>query len=450
MLFLNMYVRILRVKNENKPGVLAKVLSIVGENNGYIGEIRTLHYGNRYVIRDIEVMCKDEGEFKNIQSALSKLSDVEVLAVRDDVLELHVGGKLEVKTKVVADNVGILRRIYTPGVANVAKLIRENPELVDEYTWRSKTVGIFTNGTRVLGLGDIGVIASLPVMEGKAALLNQLVGLYGIPVLVNDKTVDGFVETVIKVSEGFGAIHLEDIRTPDCFEIEERLINSLEKPVMHDDQHGTAVVTLAAAINACGLAHLNINRIQFGQIGLGASGMAISRLIMEYTNRPVLGYDIKEEAVERFKRYGGTPADMEEIFRKCDFVISATAVPELIKPEYIRKGQIIFALSNPVPEIDPELAMKSGAIFASDGKVINNILAYPGIFKGALKVRAKRIIPEMLVVAAETIARCAPQGDLLPNPLNKEVHRKVAFEVGMEAMRRGVARRELDEEIKGV
>lgn len=448
MLFTKQNSRTFRIKNENKPGVLAKALKIMGDHGLLVGDIRVVHYGSHIVIRDVDVFSDSEDAFEKAAESLKKIEGVTLLEVRDETLSAHLNGKIEMRTRVEVKNQSDLRRVYTPGVATVARLLVKNPELVDIYTWRKKAVLMATNGTRVLGLGNIGVIGSLPIMEGKAALLNQLVGLYGIPVLINTRDVDEFVKTVLLISEGFGAVHLEDIETPACFDIEERLIEKLDRPVMHDDQHGTAVATLAAAINVCGMVKVNINRISFGQVGLGAAGMAIGRILMNYTGRKVLGYDIKEEAMERFKRYGGeTASSIEEIFRECDFVILSTAVPNLVKESLVRKGQIIFALSNPVPEIEPERAKKAGAIFAADGKMINNLLAYPGIFKGSMKVKARRITPEMLISAAETIARCAEDDYLLPDPLKKEVHRNVAFEVAKAAMRSGVARIELDEEI---
>jgi len=449
MLFTNMFVRTIRVKNMNKPGVLARLLSVIGDNNGYIGDIKTVHYGHQFVIRDIEVMCISETEFSEILKGIKTLPDITILDTRDEVLALHSEGKLEMKSKIQVETIADLRKVYTPGVASVAKIIKENPLLVDEYTWRGKTVAIVTNGSRVLGLGNIGVLASLPVMEGKAALLNQLVGLYGIPILVNTRDIEEFINIVIKISESFGAIHLEDIETPACFEIENRLRDAISKPVMHDDQHGTAVVTLAAAMNVCSYNRTNINRIEFGQIGLGAAGFAIARLIMAYTGRPVSGFDVKEDACKRFKDAGGRCMDsIEDIFKSCKFIIASTAIPDLIKTQWIRNGQFIFSLSNPVPEIDPEQAIRSGAAFAADGRVINNILAYPGIFKGSLKVRAKRIVDNMLISAAETLARCAGEDELLPNPLNKDVHKEVAKTVARVAVEAGVATREIDEKIK--
>ena len=450
MLFARQISRTFRIKNVNRPGVLASVLRVIGDRNAIVGDIRVVHFGSHYVIRDIDIFTDSEEVFSEIEGVIKDLEGVEILEARDEILAVHLDGKLEVRSRVDVKTQSDLRKVYTPGVANVCRAILKDPELVDVYTWRRKTVAIITNGTRVLGLGKIGVLASLPVMEGKAALLNQLVGLYGIPILVNTRDVDEFVSTVIKIADGFGAIHLEDIETPYCFEIERRLVEALDKPVMHDDQHGTAVATLAAAINACGKAKVNINRIKFGLIGLGAAGTAIARLLMAYTDRPVFGFDVKEDSMQRLKDMGGEPvANMEEVFQRSDFVILSTGVKDLIDPSIIKEGQIVFSLTNPDPEISPENAVAAGAAFAADGKMINNILAYPGIFKGSLKARATRIIPDMLIAAAESIARCTPGDDLLPDPLNIEVHKKVAVAVAKAARECGVAKIEFDEEVLG-
>ncbi len=450
MLFARQISRTFRIRNINQPGVLARALRVVADKGAIVGDIRVVHFGSHYVIRDIDVFSDTENIFDEISTALEEMEGVELLEIRDEILAAHLDGKLEVRSRMSVRSQSDLRKVYTPGVANVCRVLLKNPELADVYTWRRKVVAIITNGTRVLGLGNIGIVASLPVMEGKAALLNQLVGLYGIPILVNTRDVDEFVELVVKISESFGAIHLEDIETPACFEIEAKLVERLEKPVMHDDQHGTAVAALAAAINACGKAKVNINRISFGIVGLGAAGFAIARLLMEYTGRSVLGYDIKEDAARRLEAAGGKAAEgIREIFAEADFVVLTTGVSNLVNEEWIKEGQIVFSLTNPEPEISPEKAVAAGAAFAADGKMINNILAYPGVFKGAIKARATRITSDMLIAAAETIARCTPADDLLPDPLNIEVHRRVSQAVAMSAQRCGVARVDLDEEIPG-
>ncbi len=297
------------------------------------------------------------------------------------------------------------------------------------YTSIGNTVAIVTDGSAILGLGNIGPVAGMPVMEGKAALFDQFAGISGIPILINTGDPDEIVETVKRISLSFGGILLEDIRSPQCFEIEERLKNELDIPVMHDDQHGTAVVTLAAVITACRSTGIDLQNASVGQIGLGAAGLAICRMFLAYGVEEVYGTDLEEQAIQRLVSFGGKPLSLEEIVQSCDIVIATTGVPGLIRPEWVRKGQVILALSNPKPEIRPEEALQAGASFAADGRAVNNVLGFPGIFRGALDAGVKQISHQMLVAAAEAIANCTREGDLVPHPLDPKVHREVAREV---------------------
>lgn len=220
---------------------------------------------------------------------------------------------------------------------------------------------------------------------------------------------------------------LEDIGSPHCFEVEERLKKELDIPVMHDDQHGTAVVTLAAAISACRSAGVNLKQARVGQIGLGAAGIAICRMLMAYGVESVVGADKSEEAKDRLRSYGGETVDsLEELMEQSDIVIATTGVPGLIKKEWVQKGQIILALSNPKPEIEQEDALEAGAIYATDGRSVNNVLGFPGIFRGVLNAGVRDITHKMLVAAAEAIANSTKPGDLVPHPLNVNVHEAVA------------------------
>jgi malate dehydrogenase (oxaloacetate-decarboxylating) len=282
----------------------------------------------------------------------------------------------------------------------------------------------------------------MPVMEGKAMLMETLVGLSGVPVLLDTKDVDRIVETIVTISPTFAAIQLEDISAPRCFEIERRLHERLQMPVMHDDQHGTAVVVTAALTNACRQTGLELSQVVIGQIGLGAAGNAIGRMLMKLTGRSVLGADLNPQAVERFISLGGLASSLAEIMASAQIVIATTGAPGLIKPDMVREGQIIFALSNPVPEIDPDLAMASGAVFSADGKVVNNVLGFPGILRGAVDTNAIRISGKMYLAAAETIAALTPPGELLPNPLDKALHQAVAEAVAKTAFEQGIARAE--------
>jgi malate dehydrogenase (oxaloacetate-decarboxylating) len=318
-----------------------------------------------------------------------------------------------------------LRYIYTPGVARVCEAIKDNPDLAYEYTNIANSVGIFTNGTRILGLGDIGPVAGLPVMEGKAVLYNQFVGISATPVLVDTKNPEEFVRTVMNVAPTVGGIHLEDISAPECFYIEKQLIDKLQKPVMHDDQHGTATVTLAAVINAMKAVGItDIKNIVVAQIGLGAAGMGIARILLDYGLK-VTGVDLNEKARRMLEEIGGKTADISEAMAEARIIIATTGKPGLIKSEMIKKGQIILALTNPLPEISPDDALKAGAAFAADGQSINNALAYPGLFKAALEVKANCINPQMKIAAAKAIASLAEEGELVPSIFNAAVHESV-------------------------
>jgi malate dehydrogenase (oxaloacetate-decarboxylating) len=362
--------------------------------------------------------------------------------VRDEVLELHQKGKIAIRSRYPIDSMATLRRVYTPGVAEVCLRIAKDPSLARLYTSTSHMVAIVTDGTAVLGLGDIGPLAGMPVMEGKAMLMESLVGLSGVPILLNTKDPHEIVEAVAAISPTFAAIQLEDISAPRCFEIEERLQERLDIPVMHDDQHGTAVVCTAALTVACRQTSMEIRKARIGQIGLGAAGYAIADMLMRLTGNPVLGADLSSEAIKHLEAAGGKGSGLNEIMAECDIVIATTGAAGLIKPEMVRKGQIILALSNPNPEIDPDLALARGAAFAADGKMVNNVLGFPGIFRGAVDANAPRITHEMLVAAAHTIADLTPAGELVPSPLDKRVHHAVARAVAMTAMEQGIARAE--------
>jgi malate dehydrogenase (oxaloacetate-decarboxylating) len=272
--------------------------------------------------------------------------------------------------------------------------------------------------------------------------MESLVGLSGVPILLNSKDVDTIVETVTTIAPTFGAIQLEDISAPRCFEIEARLQDLLDIPVMHDDQHGTAVVTTAALMNACRNTGIDLGQAVIGQIGLGAAGNAIGRMLMTLTGNPILGADISEDALKRFEDAGGRRSVMADVMAQADIVIATTGVAGLIKPEMIRAGQIILALSNPNPEIDPDEAIARGAAFAADGKSVNNVLGFPGILRGAIDSYTPRITHEMYLAAAQTIADLTPPDELVPNPLDKRVHQAVARAVAQKAREQGLARAE--------
>ena len=433
-------IRKVRVRNSQKKGVLAKLLTAIAEAGGNTGSIVLITETSQHVVRDITITGEDEAHIETIVEAMRKNEGTLVLEVRDEVLELHQKGKIAIRSRYPIDSLTTLRRVYTPGVAEVCLLIAKDPTQARLYTSISHMVAIVTDGTAVLGLGDIGPLASMPVMEGKAMLMETLVGLSGIPILLNTKDTDEIIAAVAAIAPTFSAIQLEDISAPRCFEIEERLQAMLDIPVLHDDQHGTAVVCTAALMNAARATSADLNKAVIGQIGLGAAGHAIGLMMMRLTGNPVYGADLSQEALERFEKAGGKKSNLKEIMAECDIVIATTGAPNLIKPEMVRKGQIILALSNPNPEIDPDLALERGAAFAADGKSVNNVLGFPGIFRGAVDAYAPRITHEMLVAAAQVIASMAPAGELVPNPLDKKVHHAVARAVAEMAIKQGIAR----------
>jgi malate dehydrogenase (oxaloacetate-decarboxylating) len=429
---------VLRVRLEHRPGQLARLSAIIAAEAALVGEIRTIRVAETSTVRDVVIETIDEEHARRVIAGITE-GGIEIIETRDRVFEVHRGGKIHSTSRVTLNGLRDLRTVYTPGVARVSRAIERDREAAWELTGVGNSVGIFTNGTRVLGMGDIGPLASLPVMEGKAVLYDAFVGISATPILIDTKDAREFIETVVRIAPTFGGIHLEDIRIPDCFVIEEELKKRLEKPVMHDDQHGTAVVTLAAVINACRLIGRDFKRSRLGQIGLGAAGSAIAALAIAYGAGEVMVTDLSEEAKKRMTALGATACDFATIMREADIVVATTGKANLIRPEMVRKGQVIFALSNPNAEINPTDAREAGAAFAGDGRSINNALSFPGIFRGVLQTRSRAITPAMLTAAAEAIAAAAEPGEVVPSPLNRAVHEAVTRAVAEEVTRSGLA-----------
>ena len=431
-----------RVQIPHYPGQLARVATTIAEAEGLIGDVTTITLGREASIREITVEVRDDAQAERIGERLRELEGVRVLWFRDRALIRHEGGKLRIEPTRRVATVQDVRDIYTPGVARVSSAIAEDVTLASRYTMIGRSVAICTNGTRVLGLGNIGPVASMPVMEGKAVFYQQCAGLSAMPILIDTEDRDEFIEVVTRIAPTFGAIHLEDISAPDCFEIETRLIEALPQPVMHDDVHGTAVVTLAAAIVACRQADLMLKDTVVGQVGLGAAGFGIAALMVDGGVRRVLASDPNELSHERAAGRGVEIVDMGTLMREAQVVVATTGRPGLITADMIRPGQVIMALTNPIPEIFPEQALAAGAAFASDGRSVNNVIGYPGIFRGALTAGAAEINLEMKLAAAWTIAGLTVEAELVPDVLDPEVHRSVAAAVHEAAVASGVARPE--------
>src|SRR5215210_6919170 len=429
-----------RIQMPHRRGQLARVAGTIASGGGLIGEMVTISLGRRFSIREITLEVEGQDQAEHIAHVLNDLEGVKVLWWRDRALLRHEGGKLSIRATRPVKTVQDMRDVYTPGVARACMAIADDPPLASELTMIGRSVAICTNGTRVLGLGDIGPLASMPVMEGKAVFCHQLVGISAMPILSDAKDVDAFVETVVRIAPTFGGIHLEDISAPECFEIEARLIEALPKPVMHDDVHGTAVVTLAAVLVACRHAGLTLQEEVVGQIGLGAAGYGIAALMADAGAKRVIASDPNPLSHERARNKGIEISDLETVMAEADVVVATTGRQGLIDPSLVREGQVILALTNPYPEIEPEAAIEAGAAFAADGTSVNNVLGYPGIFRGALLAGAGEINVKMKLAAAETLAGLADGSDLVPETLDSNVHEQVADAVREAAVESGVAR----------
>ncbi|MEU7060418.1 NADP-dependent malic enzyme [Streptomyces sp. NPDC046197] len=381
----------------------------------------------------------------------------------DPAFALHRGGKMAVQATVPVRDKDDLSLAYTPGVARVCTAIAEQPELVHDYTWKSSVVAVVTDGTAVLGLGDIGPEASLPVMEGKAILFKQFGGVDAVPIALDCTGVDEIVETVVRLAPSFGGVNLEDISAPRCFEIERKLQERLDIPVFHDDQHGTAVVTLAALRNAARLSGRSIGDLRAVISGAGAAGVAIAKMLVEAGIGDVAVADRKgivsagredltpvKRELAGFTNKAGIVGTLEDALAGADVFIgvSGGTVPESAVAS-MAEGAFVFAMANPNPEVHPEVAHKYAAVVATGRSdfpnQINNVLAFPGIFAGALQVRASRITEGMKIAAAEALAGVV--GDdlaadyVIPSPFDERVAPAVTAAVAAAARAEGVARR---------
>ncbi|MET3697287.1 malate dehydrogenase (oxaloacetate-decarboxylating) [Bacillus oleivorans] len=396
------------------------------------------------------------------------------MTLREEALHMHRihKGKLESKSKVPVRNAKDLSLAYSPGVAEPCKVIYDKPETVYDYTMKGNMVAVVSDGTAVLGLGNIGPEAALPVMEGKAVLFKSFAGVDAFPICLNTTDVDKIVETVKLLEPTFGGVNLEDIAAPNCFEIEERLKKETNIPVFHDDQHGTAIVTAAGLVNALKLVNKKMSEIKVVANGAGAAGIAIIKLLYQfgvrdiimcdskgaiYENRSYGMNDIKAE-VAKFTNRNREEGKLQDVIKGADVFIGVSVAGSLTREmvETMNNNSIIFAMANPVPEIMPEEAKLAGATVIGTGRSdfpnqVNNVLAFPGIFRGALDVRATHINEEMKVAAVHAIADLISEDELsadyvIPAPFDKRVAPAVAGAVAKAAMETGVARLKVDPE----
>jgi malate dehydrogenase (oxaloacetate-decarboxylating) len=454
----------LRVEGDHKPGSLGKIATAIGTAGGNIAALDIVEVVGDRMTRDITVFAADDQHVERIRAVLEALPDVVVHSVRDRTFLMHEGGKIEVTSKVPLQNRDDLSMAYTPGVARVCLAIAKDPGEVHKFTIKKNTVAIVTDGTAVLGLGDIGPEAGLPVMEGKAMLFKEFAGIDAFPICLRVDSADELVETVQRLEPVFGGINLEDIAAPRCFEVEERLKASLQIPVFHDDQHGTAVVVLAALTNALKVVGKRMEDLKVVMAGVGAAGVAITKILMQAGVPNVIGVDRKGAIYEgrpdldASKQWFAEHTNPElrkgslaEVLPGADVFVGVSG-PGLLHADDLRTmaaDPIVFALANPDPEIMPEEAEGLVAVMATGRSdypnQINNVLCFPGMFRGALDAGATTITEGMKLAAAEAIAGSVPDeelsaGYIVPSVFNKRVVERVATAVADAARADGVVR----------
>ena len=455
----------LRVHLRNQPGSFAALAAAIAGAGGLLGAIDLVRVGRDEKVRDVTVLAGDSAHLERIIAAVSGVEGLEVEHVSDRTFLLHLGGKLEVTPRTPLKTRDDLSMAYTPGVARVSSAIAADPAKVWALTIKQNTVAIVSDGTAVLGLGDIGPEAALPVMEGKAVLFKEFGGVDAFPICLATKDVDEIVRTVVALAPVFGGINLEDISAPRCFEVERRLREALDIPVFHDDQHGTAIVVLAALLNALRVVGKRIEDVRIVVTGVGAAGAATTRTLLAAGARDVIGCD-REGAV-----YRGRPAltpekaayaeltnprglrcSADEALEGADVYIGLSA-PGAVSCDAIRRmadRAIVFAMANPTPEVVPEEIEDAVEVIATGRSdypnQINNVLAFPGVFRGALDVRAREITTDMESAAAHALAAIVKPEELaadyiVPSVFNRDVAPAVAAAVAAAAERSGVARR---------
>jgi malate dehydrogenase (oxaloacetate-decarboxylating) len=447
-----------QVQIPNHAGMLARVVQAVGEAGGSIGDIDVVQRDRTSVVRDITIDAASQEHADAIVQALKDQPEIQVLSVQDRTFELHQGGKLITISKLPLQGQDELAMAYTPGVGRICMAIAQDPNRVYELTIKQSTVAVVTDGSAVLGLGNIGPEAALPVMEGKALLFREFGHLNAFPVCLATQDVDEIVETVKRIAPVFGGINLEDISAPRCFEVEARLQRELNIPVFHDDQHGTAIVVLAALTNAFKLVGKSLESVKIVINGAGAAGVAIGRLLRKAgaqtiwlcDRQGIIGTSLSNLTPEKQEFAVDATGDLAEALKNADVFLGVSA-PGVLTPDMLKrmaKDPIVFAMANPVPEIQPELAKGLVAVMATGRSdypnQINNVLAFPGIFRGALHCRAATITTTMHLEAAHAIASLVSPQELtadhiIPSVFDERVAAAVAAAVEQAAREEGVA-----------
>ena len=460
---------VLRVELPHKAGGLGKVTAAINKAGGQISAVDTAEAGGEATLREITIECASEEHRGRVVSAVQAVRGARLVEITDRTFEVHRRGKIHTGLSVPVKTRDDLSMAYTPGVARVCTAIADNPNKAFKYTIRANTVAVVSDGTAVLGLGDIGPQASLPVMEGKAMLFKEFADVDAFPIVLDTKDTDEIVETVRLIAPTFGGINLEDISSPRCFEIEQRLVEDLDIPVFHDDQHGTAIVTLAALINACRLTGRRIEDLCACMVGAGAAGVAVAKILIGAGIKSIVACD-RHGAIHRDRDdYGGGAMNApkawlaentnpegrsgtpREVLEGCDLFIglSGPGIIDAKDLDRMNPDRFVFAMANPNPEVRPEEAAPYVRVMATGRSdypnQINNVLAFPGVFRGALDVRAPAITEEMKLAAAEGIARVVEDDELdedyiIPSVFNRDVGQAVARAVAEEAERSGASR----------
>jgi malate dehydrogenase (oxaloacetate-decarboxylating) len=455
----------LRLKLEDAPGTFARVADAIGAAGGSLGAIDIVRVERRHKIRDVTVSASDEAHLHRIAEAVRSVDGVEVVRISDRTFLMHLGGKIEIASKIPLKTRDDLSMAYTPGVARVSQAIADDPSAAWNLTSKQNTVAVVSDGTAVLGLGDIGPEAALPVMEGKALLFKEFGGVDAWPICLATKDPDEIVAVCKAIAPGFGGINLEDISAPRCFEIESRLREELDIPVFHDDQHGTAIVVLAALLNALRVVGKRLEDVKIVSTGVGAAGIATLDVLHAAGARNIVGCDqggaihrdrselpAHKAAFAERSNPDGDCGSADESLAGADVFIGLS-VPGAVSADAVRTmapDAIVFAMANPTPEVVPEDIADHVAVVATGRSdypnQINNVLAFPGVFRGALDVRASTITSEMEVAAARAIAETITSDELgpeyvIPSVFNRDVAPRVATAVSEAAEAAGVARR---------
>jgi len=456
----------IRAEIENRVGMFSRITNAISYAGGDIGAIDIVRVEKGKITRDVSVDARDEQHEKRIISSIRGIEGVKILRVTDRTFSAHAGGKIEIHNKIPVKDRGDLSKVYTPGVARVCRDIHEHKEHAYRYTIKGNSVAVVSDGTAVLGLGDIGPEAAMPVMEGKAMIFKEFAGIDAFPICLDTKDPEEIIRTVRFIAPVFGGINLEDISAPRCFDIEARLRKELDIPVIHDDQHGTAVVVLAALMNVSRLLRRDIRKFRVVVVGAGAAGSATAKIISAYGAKDITvcdkygvvyegrrqGMDPHLKALARMTNPRKIKGSISDAMKGADVFIGVSA-PNIITPEDISRMSsrpVVFALANPDPEIAPEDALPIVRVLATGRSdypnQINNMLSFPGIFRGLLDAKARGVNEEVKFMAAKAIAYTIKDDELhedyiIPGGFDRKVVSNVAHAVAEAARKTGLARK---------